>query len=129
MPHRLIVQEGAGQVEVSLQWEGQPVAEPAGPAVPFAPPLTPAEREDLRWYLEDYLEAPYAVYEDRGAAVADALPGWGVRLFDALFGLGLSARDAYQRARTDGRGAQKLHGQSLGCGREPALRNGAADLK
>ena len=61
--------------------------------------MSPQEREDLRWYLEDYLEAPYAVYQDRGTAIADQIQPWGVRLFDALFGAGQPGRDAYLKAR------------------------------
>lgn len=99
MPTRLIVQETDGTVQVLLQREGQVLPEPAGPAVPFASPLTPREREDLRWYLEDYLEAPYAVYQDRGTTIADQIQPWGVRLFDALFGAGQPGRDAYLNAR------------------------------
>ena len=42
-------------------------------------PLDKDALEDLRWYLEDYLRAPFGVYEDRGAQVEDHLAGWGRR--------------------------------------------------
>jgi len=101
MPTRLIVQENDGSIQVLLQREGQILAEAAGPAVPFESPLSPREREDLRWYLEDYLEAPYAVYRDRGAAIAEQIQPWGVQLFESLFGPGKPGRDAYVKARAD----------------------------
>src|SRR5439155_12778855 len=37
-------------------------------------PLGAGELEDLRWYLEDYLLAPFGVYETRGSKVAGQLP-------------------------------------------------------
>lgn len=62
-------------------------------------PLGAAELEDLRWYLEDYLRAPYGVYETRGSRIAELLPTWGQAMFTALFGSG-PARDAYIAFRT-----------------------------
>jgi tetratricopeptide (TPR) repeat protein len=61
-------------------------------------PLDGEALEDLRWYLEDYLRAPFGVYEDRGPLVQARLAGWGAAVFEAVFG-SRSARDAYQRAR------------------------------
>src|SRR3954452_20072230 len=99
MSDRLLIEELAdGAVRVSLQRSGQAVAEP-GAAVAFAPPFTETEREDLRWYLEDYLRAPYAVYEERGQAIEGQLRGWGEALFAALFGTGKLGRDLYLQAR------------------------------
>jgi hypothetical protein len=83
---------------VLLDREGQIRPEPYGAPIPFEIPLTPQEREDLRWYLEDYLEAPYAVYKDRGSTIAGKIPQWGRRLFDAVFGPGKPGRDAYSQA-------------------------------
>ena len=53
---------------------------------------------DLRWYLEDYLAAPFGVYEERGPRIQQLLPKWGTELFGAIFGSG-SARDVYTRMR------------------------------
>lgn len=64
-------------------------------------PLDAEALEDLRWYLEDYLTAPYGVYEDRGARIAARLPGWGGDVFEAVLPLG-PARDAYARGRDGG---------------------------
>lgn len=36
---------------------------------PLAWPLDADALEDLRWYLEDYLLAPFGVWEDRGPAI------------------------------------------------------------
>ena len=49
-------------------------------------PLTPDSLEDLRWYLEDYLDAPYGVYEDRGAQIQRNLKDWGEAVFTAALG-------------------------------------------
>ncbi len=64
-------------------------------------PLDGDALEDLRWYLEDYLVAPYGVYEDRGTRIAGELDGWGRSVFKAVFGSG-TARDAYIRMRSRG---------------------------
>ena len=47
-------------------------------------PLQSDELEDLRWYLEDYLSTPFAVYGERGPQIADNLPEWGKRLGTAI---------------------------------------------
>jgi hypothetical protein len=83
-----------GQVKV-LSWPDGGLPEEVSRA-PQAWPL-----EDLRWYLEDYLLAPFGVWEDRGPAVQGKLAGWGEEAFASVFGDG-PARDAYQRARDRG---------------------------
>jgi len=65
-------------------------------------PLDAGASENLRWYLEDYLQTPFGVYGDRGAKVAAQLQGWGESIFRALFSAD-AARDAY--ARIQGRNA------------------------
>ncbi len=64
-------------------------------------PLTGEDLEGLRWYLEDYLKAPFGVWEDRGPGIQARLGGWGEAVFVSVFGFG-PARDAYQRARDRG---------------------------
>ena len=54
---------------------------------PLAWPLDAEALEDLRWYLEDYLLAPFGVWEDRGPAVRDKLAGWGDEVFASVFGV------------------------------------------
>ncbi|ABW13035.1 Tetratricopeptide TPR_2 repeat protein [Parafrankia sp. EAN1pec] len=47
-------------------------------------PIDAAELEDLRWYLEDYLQTPFGVYSDRGSRIAGQLADWGRALFDSV---------------------------------------------
>jgi tetratricopeptide (TPR) repeat protein len=65
---------------------------------PLAWPLDAGALEDLRWYLEDYLRAPFGVWQERGPQIHARLAGWGEAVFASVFGSG-PARDAYQRAR------------------------------
>ena len=71
---------------------GRRLREPAGVAA-GRPAL-----EDLRWYLEDYLRAPFGVWEDRGPAIRDRLAGWGDAVFASVFGTP-AGREAYDRAQ------------------------------
>ncbi|MBN1347525.1 MAG: CHAT domain-containing protein, partial [Phycisphaerae bacterium] len=96
MPTRLIVRETEGNVQVLLHRPDDVAAQAAGQPSPFGSPLTDKHLEDLQWYLERYLQAPYAVYESRGQEIHDAIPQWGEALFEALFGLGKPGRDAYK---------------------------------
>jgi len=94
----LIDLDAAGRASVSTWLEGElpgAVGEPVG----LAWPLGASELEDLRWYLEDYLQAPFGVYEERGSQVSGRLPVWGQAMFSSLFGSG-PARDAYVKVRT-----------------------------
>ena len=61
-------------------------------------PLDADALEDLRWYLEDYLVAPFGVYGERGPEVQGKLADWGASVFGAVFGSG-PARDAYVKLR------------------------------
>jgi tetratricopeptide (TPR) repeat protein len=65
-------------------------------------PLATEAIDQLRWYLEDYLSAPFGVYGDDGPRVAEQLSEWGEQVFSAVFGAG-PARDAYVRMRARGR--------------------------
>ncbi|MEE8585430.1 MAG: tetratricopeptide repeat protein [Acidobacteriota bacterium] len=85
MATRLIVAESGGKVRVGLQREGQILPEATGGAADFQSPLSAEEREQLRWYLEDYLIAPFAVYQEQGAQIQGRLKDWGERLFSAVF--------------------------------------------
>jgi hypothetical protein len=74
LPDRLVVDLVAdGQVAVS-SWPDGGFSEEVSRA-PLAWPLDDDALEDLRWYLEDYLLAPYGVWEDRGPAVRAKLAG------------------------------------------------------
>ena len=97
MPDSLIVEEvSSGQVRVSLRRGG---TVDAYELVEFVAPFDAAMLEDLRWYLEDHLIAPFAVYEERGLQIRARLRQWGEALFDSIFGAGKPGRDAYLQAR------------------------------
>ena len=100
MHDRLVVDlDGDGQARV-LSWPDGGLPEEVSRA-PLAWPLDDDALEDLRWYLEDYLLAPFGVWEDRGPAVRGKLAGWGEQVFGSVFGSG-PARFAYERARGQG---------------------------
>src|SRR5215470_11951938 len=50
------------------------------------PFLTPQEREDLQWYLEEYWQWPYEGFLSRGKQIETLLPEIGQRLYKSLFG-------------------------------------------
>jgi len=66
-----------GRLDVRVQRSGDLVQDSTHHSVEWASPLDAAALEDLRWYLEDYLTAPFAVYEARGARIQQQLPLWG----------------------------------------------------
>src|SRR6266446_4107042 len=49
-------------------------------------PLTSQERENLRWYLEEYPEWPYEQFLERARQIERSLPELGKRLYRAVFG-------------------------------------------
>lgn len=84
MPELRAVFHKAGDgLKVQLHGGGR-----TGEPVPFAAALSEAEYEDLRWYLEDYMDLPDGGSVVRAERVEAALGPWGRRLFDALFGSG-----------------------------------------
>lgn len=91
---RLLVDLTADGLVSVWQTLGDEVPSPVAQPTPLEYPLATDELEDLRWYVEDYLRAPFGVYEQRGTEIAGQLPEWGRRLFAAVFGSG-PARDAY----------------------------------
>jgi tetratricopeptide (TPR) repeat protein len=98
MPDRLLVELGAdGRVSVG-QWPEGDLLPDIGAPSDLVWPLDDKALEDLRWYLEDYLRAPFGVYEDRGPQLEARLAEWGQAIFSAVFGDG-QARDAYVRMR------------------------------
>ena len=60
MSARLIIQEQDGRIAVLFQSGGQLVATPVGEPCEFESPLSAEQQDDLCWYLEDYLAAPFA---------------------------------------------------------------------
>ena len=85
MPDRLLVDlSGDWQAAVSSWSDGELPQEVS--RAPLTWPLDADALEDLRWYLEDYLLAPFGVWEDRGPAVQGKLAGWGDQVFGSVFG-------------------------------------------
>ncbi len=58
---------------------------PLGVEVPFTPFLDDGDYEDLRWYLEDYMELPDGGAIVRAERIEGNLNSWGRRLHDELF--------------------------------------------
>ncbi|MEM6682775.1 MAG: CHAT domain-containing protein, partial [Pseudomonadota bacterium] len=87
------------QVRVSYRRDGADDAQTYGNPVPFTSPISAEDLADYSWYLERYLVAPFAQYAERGATIEAKLRDWGQALFNAVFGPGLSGRDAYLQAR------------------------------
>ena len=100
LPDRLLVDLGGDGQAVVSSWPDGGFPEEVSRA-PLEWPLDADALEELRWYLEDYLLAPFGVWQDRGPAVRDKLAEWGDEVFGSVFGGG-HARDAYQRARDRG---------------------------
>jgi tetratricopeptide (TPR) repeat protein len=99
---RLLVDVSSdGRVSVSIWLTGE-LPDVAGGPVDLVWPLDADALEELRWYLEDYLRAPYGVYGERGEQVAARLAGWGQAIFEPVFGRAGAARDAYVRIRARG---------------------------
>lgn len=57
-------------------------------------------QQDLRWYLEQFLELPLGAYLDTAERVQDTLQAWGNACFGTLFQK--QARDWFQDARRNG---------------------------
>ena len=62
----------------------------------FTAPLGPIERDDLRWYLEDYYIWPVGVFAERAQGIEEQIPAWGSQLFQAALGTSPSTRKALE---------------------------------
>ncbi|MBP7963806.1 MAG: tetratricopeptide repeat protein [Caldilineaceae bacterium] len=49
-------------------------------------PLGPVEREEMRWYLEEFSLWPVGIFADRAKRTEQALTGWGKALYAAALG-------------------------------------------
>ncbi|MEU7839270.1 tetratricopeptide repeat protein, partial [Nonomuraea sp. NPDC049129] len=90
-----------GRVSVAICLAGEQFPRAVGRPVEVAWPLDEQALEDLRWYLEDYLRYPFAVYSERGSDIAAKLSGWGESVFEAVFG-SAPVRAAYATVRARG---------------------------
>src|SRR5687768_10292692 len=70
---------GGGQVQVV--WQRDAEAERRSPGLPFANPLSAKDRQELRWYLEEYLQFPYGAERDKAARTERRMEEWGEALF------------------------------------------------
>jgi tetratricopeptide (TPR) repeat protein len=62
-------------------------AEDRTAAMDFAAPLTDADRDDIRWYLEVYgTQYTIDLDDDRAGRIVGKFKAWGEALFDAAFG-------------------------------------------
>ncbi len=61
-------------------------------------PLTKQDREELRWYLEEYWQWPYEQFLTHGKRVEALLPQLGKRLYESVF-KSTRARDILQAWR------------------------------
>lgn len=68
---------------IATSWGGD-----AGEAQPFEPFLSDEDYDDLRWYLEEYMELPLGGAKIRAARVERAMGEWGKKLFSLVFGSG-----------------------------------------
>jgi len=84
------------RVEASLEEEGQPrrIA-----VTEFDFPITPQDREDLRWYLEDYLQYAADPAPKVAARIEERIAEMGVDLFKAMFQTNEDSRDLWASLR------------------------------
>jgi tetratricopeptide (TPR) repeat protein len=79
---RLLFDKSADGYTVRLEnnWGGN-----AGAPAPLTFALTEDDQEDLRWYLEDFMDLPLGGAQVRAQRVERNLADWGRRLYDTLF--------------------------------------------
>ena len=65
---------------IAASWDGY-----AGEPQPFGPFLTDSDYENLRWYLEDYMDLPTGGAKVRAEGIEHSLAEWGRRLFALVF--------------------------------------------
>ena len=83
-----IEREGTFHIAMELTGVGPRIA----PSARFRFALSEAERQDIRWYIEEYAEYPFAPHPERAARIEQQMREIGVRLFRCLF-----AQESQQR--------------------------------
>src|SRR5512135_2609800 len=92
-------EESAGRYRVEIAREGD--GSPRQSATShFEFQLTAQDRENLRWYLEDYLQFPQDPAPTIAARIEQRLTAIGVELFQNLFQASDDARDLWATLRT-----------------------------
>jgi len=128
VPDRLLIDLAADGRASVIPWrEGELPAGAAGEPQPVTWPVDGDALEELRWYLEDYLRAPYGVYESRGPQTAARLGTWGEAVFGAVFGQG-APRDAYKEARASQPAGHPEAGTDLARGHRATVAQCRQDL-
>ena len=61
----------------------------------------PADRELIRWYLEEYLQCPWGAFKDRAIKAETTMTRIGTELFEAVFQNGEETRELYNNIRND----------------------------
>ena len=84
------------RIEIALEGDGQ-ARQTAVSAFSFA--LTPQDREDVRWYLEDFLQYPLDPAPAIAARIERRMSAIGVELFNAIFQSNADARDLWATLR------------------------------
>ena len=86
MPTLRITQrsEGPGRYRAEVRLEGDGLA-PLTAESPFQFEMTPQEHEDVRWYLEDFLQYPHDPAPRIAARIEKRMREIGQRLFEAVF--------------------------------------------
>ncbi len=74
--------EGKYRVEIALEGDGLP-RQTATATFPFE--MTAQDHEDLRWYLEDYLQYPFDPAPTIAARIEDRMAAIGRELFEKVF--------------------------------------------
>ena len=84
------------RIEIALEGDGR-ARQTAVSAFSFA--LTPQDREDVRWYLEDFLQYPLDPAPAIAARIERRMSAIGVELFNAIFQSNADARDLWATLR------------------------------
>lgn len=100
----LITDLGNSHVEVSWQRGDEASLKHPHP-IRIVNPLTAKDRNQLRWYLEEYRGFPFGAEKQRAAEVERNMADWGASLFEQIF-LQSSSNESpvepYQRAIDEG---------------------------
>jgi hypothetical protein len=87
--------EDRHQIEIDLTGDGAPRA--ATSTLDFR--LSPQDEEDLRWYLEDFLQYPQEPAPTIAIRVEGLMSEVGMKLFAGVFQANDDARDIWSRVR------------------------------
>lgn len=105
-PINLLQVTDLGNGHVQVAWQRNQNAFRTYPhPLPLANPLGGADRKELRWYLEEYLQFPFGAERYRAQQIEHKLAEWGAALFAQTFAKGgpdPDPRAFYQEAVREG---------------------------